>query len=54
MRVMVSIWLVCAVVSMLVARGKNRSWVEGLLLGLAFGVIGVLIETGLPPKSPAD
>ena len=47
------IWVGCIILGRYVARQKNLSGVEGLVLGGLLGLIGVFIELLLPTK-PAD
>lgn len=49
------LWVAMAVVGMLIADGKNRSKLEGALLGGLLGIIGVIIVACLPrglPQAP--
>lgn len=39
----VGIWLVCAILGAVICEGKGRSLALGLLLGLLFGPIGLII-----------
>lgn len=37
------LWVLCAITAAYVYREKNRSWLLGLLAGLIFGPIGVVL-----------
>jgi hypothetical protein len=47
-------WLMCTMLAAWVADEKNRSPIEGFLLGLLFGPLGVLVEVGLPTLKVGD
>jgi VIT1/CCC1 family predicted Fe2+/Mn2+ transporter len=47
-----SLWLACAGVAVLIAKDKNRSASEGVILGILLGFVGIFIEICLPRKSP--
>jgi len=45
-----SLWLACAAAAVLVAKDKNRSATEGVILGILLGFVGIFIEICLPRK----
>jgi VIT1/CCC1 family predicted Fe2+/Mn2+ transporter len=45
-----TLWLTCAGVAVLVAKDKNRSAAEGVILGILLGFVGVFIEICMPRK----
>ena len=45
-----ALWLACASVAVLVAKDKNRSASEGVILGILLGFVGIIIEICLPRK----
>ena len=49
--ILIPIWIVMGAFGAWVAMAKNRSPIEGLMLGLLFGPFGVLITALLPNES---
>jgi hypothetical protein len=45
-----TLWLACATVAVVVAKDKNRSAAEGVILGIMLGFVGIFIELCLPRK----
>jgi hypothetical protein len=49
----VSVWLACAGVTVVVAQAKGRSVPVAVALGILLGLIGILIEICLPSRKKA-
>ena len=52
----VLVWVACAIAGLLLAEHRNRGKVEGFLLGLICGPLGLLVMLAWPgkPSSPPD
>lgn len=44
------LWIIFIILTVYIADQKNRSLLEGALLGALLGIIGTIIELALPTK----
>jgi hypothetical protein len=51
--ILVGLIVLAPALSCWLARQRGRSWLEGLLLGVLLGWIGVVVVACLPAKEPA-
>ncbi|MGA1804449.1 zinc ribbon domain-containing protein [Rhizobium sp. HT1-10] len=51
-QLILTVWLICGVVTAIIAGSKDRNWVGWLLIGLVLGIFGVILIACMPSLSP--